>query len=1008
MNKPLAIADQPFKIMNTNTSKEKSFYTQGKQCIVRVLLSIWLLTSYSPGSTLAAPEHQTAMEGTRKNTLSMPFGGFWSPDPATENTPQQDISQEVVPDQEGQLLSTFPEASPVEENLFFQARGGESVCFHYHQGQWRAKVSSRIGPFSRQTVLPVVCSQGENVASSLEVLSRYPSWQRQRQIHVLDRNVCPTLGEVVYVGELGLKGGGPIPSFCDSIGCSSSVLSSLQVELEHSDYGRFRTTVDPNSCMRPHTFPSNSRSTSPCDQCKPTPNHYYQPLDFDLPTTRVADIRLGYFCHPFIVGVAADSADASRSHTASSASASCLSVDLGNQGIVQLYQHDGNWRTYCQKYNIHGWLRASKRKQLSIHDLSIYRIVIHTCRDCCLPCVIATPKYAANQSSANDQAAQWKVVAHDGKLALQEVDGGALWVPNGKGNASLEDLARTEVKAVPEKATIVGGVSGAEAKSAAGLAAVSPPRGCTVSNYVNVADDADATSKGNILSIDLKLNSGEKMRLYPWDSKWVAHVFKHDIIVWVRAESPLSLSATALKVYVWPSYFCTTCCPPCVVLTPPKYAANQPSATDPATKWKVVAYDEKLALQEVDEGAIWVPKGKGSALCGGPLIDPDILRAANRTSDIATFAATGAMAAVTGPVGLLALGLTLTGSWLFFPQKCVLFNYVSVADDADAEAEEDTPNVDLNLASGEAVWFYPLYGKVWVAYLRELDIVVWVKSKDPISVSANTLRLIGLSAVYDSTDDLERPRAIVSAFLSDPLGRLAKYSNCVVVTTPKEEISKVREQSKKQRQEAKRQREEARRAEQRKREAARKALVQKIASQDTTESTTHFRQFLSQSSAEQQQQTRLQHALQHLGEQATDQQALTSEAMVAPSADVGLTDHQFHPTAAQDQDTSQPLTAAHQGHRMPTDYQPIQEKPKQQRYLKKTSSQKPKRLKTNLFQTDTPISLKYQREDRPQKPKVQTIDTRMIAAYLLEADRILYGHPQVLRNRQNSLTPSTN
>ena len=87
MNKPLAIADQPFKIMNTNTSKEKSFYTQGKQCIVRVLLSIWLLTSYSPGSTLAAPEHQTAMEGTRKNTLSMPFGGFWSPDPATENTP---------------------------------------------------------------------------------------------------------------------------------------------------------------------------------------------------------------------------------------------------------------------------------------------------------------------------------------------------------------------------------------------------------------------------------------------------------------------------------------------------------------------------------------------------------------------------------------------------------------------------------------------------------------------------------------------------------------------------------------------------------------------------------------------------------------------------------------------------------------------------------------------------------------------------------------------------------
>ena len=73
--------------------------------------------------------------------------------------------------------------------------------------QWRAEVSSHIGAFSRQSVLPVVCSQGTDVTSSLEVLSKYPSWYSQRQIHVLDRNVCPTLGEVVYVGELGLRGG---------------------------------------------------------------------------------------------------------------------------------------------------------------------------------------------------------------------------------------------------------------------------------------------------------------------------------------------------------------------------------------------------------------------------------------------------------------------------------------------------------------------------------------------------------------------------------------------------------------------------------------------------------------------------------------------------------------------------------------------------------------------------------------------------------------------------------
>ena len=118
------------------------------------------------------------------------------------------MSQEAVPFIERDLLRTSPKATPASENLSFQARGGESVRFAYQQGQWCAEVSSRIGSASRRAVLPVVCSQGEAIASRLEVLSRYASWHSQRQIHVLDRNVCPTLGEVVYVGELGLKGGG--------------------------------------------------------------------------------------------------------------------------------------------------------------------------------------------------------------------------------------------------------------------------------------------------------------------------------------------------------------------------------------------------------------------------------------------------------------------------------------------------------------------------------------------------------------------------------------------------------------------------------------------------------------------------------------------------------------------------------------------------------------------------------------------------------------------------------
>ena len=201
--------------MKANTSKERNFYTQGQQFTARVLFTVWLLTSVSPESTLAIPKRQmvpatTTSPGDPSLASAPPTpppGGILQLPPGS---PGSFWSSGVLatPDQEHDLLRTFPGASPVSENLSFEAREGESVRFYYQMGQWRAEVSSHIGASSRQSVLPVVCSQGEDIASSLEVLSRYPSWQRQRQIHVLDSNVCPTLGAVVYVGALGLKGGG--------------------------------------------------------------------------------------------------------------------------------------------------------------------------------------------------------------------------------------------------------------------------------------------------------------------------------------------------------------------------------------------------------------------------------------------------------------------------------------------------------------------------------------------------------------------------------------------------------------------------------------------------------------------------------------------------------------------------------------------------------------------------------------------------------------------------------
>ena len=58
ISKPLAIAYKPFRAMNVNTSKEKSFYTQGQQFAARVLCIVWLLASGSPESVLAIPKRQ--------------------------------------------------------------------------------------------------------------------------------------------------------------------------------------------------------------------------------------------------------------------------------------------------------------------------------------------------------------------------------------------------------------------------------------------------------------------------------------------------------------------------------------------------------------------------------------------------------------------------------------------------------------------------------------------------------------------------------------------------------------------------------------------------------------------------------------------------------------------------------------------------------------------------------------------------------------------------------------
>ena len=211
------------KLFNANTSQSNNSGHQGQQHTIRLLRTLipCLLALCSPGGALATPDFRGEIAPVASappppvsalqfstDSLSPSWESSIASTLAIARASQQCISQKAAPEARHNLSSTSPKVIFDNQNFPFQARARDRVRFVCHQGQWYAEVSSRIGSFSRRAMLPVVCRQGADVASSLEVLSKYPSWQHQRQIHVLGEYVCPTLGEVVYVGELGLKGGG--------------------------------------------------------------------------------------------------------------------------------------------------------------------------------------------------------------------------------------------------------------------------------------------------------------------------------------------------------------------------------------------------------------------------------------------------------------------------------------------------------------------------------------------------------------------------------------------------------------------------------------------------------------------------------------------------------------------------------------------------------------------------------------------------------------------------------
>ena len=140
--------------MNVNTSKEKSYYTQGQRFAARILFILWLLASFSPESVLAIPKRQPTMTPAPTTSPGDPSlasapptplpggilqlppdspGSFWgnsvASSPAIDAALQERMSQEVAPFRERDLLRTSPKVSPVSEHFSFQARGGRTYVF---------------------------------------------------------------------------------------------------------------------------------------------------------------------------------------------------------------------------------------------------------------------------------------------------------------------------------------------------------------------------------------------------------------------------------------------------------------------------------------------------------------------------------------------------------------------------------------------------------------------------------------------------------------------------------------------------------------------------------------------------------------------------------------------------------------------------------------------------------------------------------------------------------------
>ena len=221
------------------------------------------------------------------------------------------------------------------------------------------------------------------------------------------------------------------------------------------------------------------------------------------------------------------------------------------------------------------------------------------------------------------------------------------------------------------------------------------------------------------------------------------------------------------------------------------------------------------------------------------------------------------------------------------PRVCPFSNYVSVADDSDSDAEDNTLDVAFNLDSRATVWLYPFTsvnnGKIWVAYLHKCDRIAWVKAESPRCLSANDL-LAGTCS-YHSCKACRTP--------------------CVVFTTPEHEVRRARAQREEQQRQAKKREEQeeqqrqAKKREEQRRKAQEEQEEQSRLNEGIRQAAANFptslRQFMSQPSVVERHEACLQQVSK--GREEQDNDAVYSETIVTSGAAPEGADSQAHRSA---------------------------------------------------------------------------------------------------------------